>query len=108
MQKTLDEMFEKLLHSPTTAPSEELVARKGILTLHYSATPGFWVTDLGILKHGQVTRTTPELETPSLNFHTTPTRSLLSFDRFNVHVPPTRRVFSGTRLELRTAMSSLP
>ncbi|GFX35380.1 hypothetical protein TNCV_101871 [Trichonephila clavipes] len=52
--------------------------------------------DLGILSHGQVTRTTPELAAPSPNYHTTPTGGRLSLDRFNMHRSPTRRVFSST------------
>ncbi|GFT49293.1 hypothetical protein TNCV_4582871 [Trichonephila clavipes] len=66
------------------------------------ATRGFLATDFEILSHGQVTKTTPELEPPSPNFLTSHTGGRLSLDRFNVHRPPTRRVFSGTRLELMT------
>ncbi|GFU78466.1 hypothetical protein TNCV_2300781 [Trichonephila clavipes] len=38
-----------------------------------SATRGFLATDLVILNHGQVTRMTPEVASPSPNYHTTPT-----------------------------------
>ncbi|GFW46837.1 retrovirus-related Pol polyprotein from transposon TNT 1-94 [Trichonephila clavipes] len=54
---------------------------------------GVLETDLVILNHGQLTRTTPERTPRSPNFHTT-------FDRFSVHRPTTLRVFSGTSLEL--------
>ncbi|GFX33720.1 hypothetical protein TNCV_1933871 [Trichonephila clavipes] len=37
------------------------------------ATRGLLATDHVILNHGQVTWTTPELEPPSPNYHTTPT-----------------------------------
>ncbi|GFW04865.1 uncharacterized protein TNCV_4881001 [Trichonephila clavipes] len=57
-------------------------------------------TDLVILNHGQVTRTTPELALPLLT--TTPQQweDVSALDRFSVHRCPTRRVFSGTELEL--------
>ncbi|GFY22662.1 hypothetical protein TNCV_2179231 [Trichonephila clavipes] len=41
--------------------------------------------DFEILNHGQVKRMTPELASPSPNFHTTPTGGRLSVDKFNVH-----------------------
>ncbi|GFY04613.1 hypothetical protein TNCV_4416961 [Trichonephila clavipes] len=44
----------------------------------YAATQGLLATDLVILNHGQITRTTPELAPPSPNFHTTPTLGRLS------------------------------
>ncbi|GFY12205.1 HTH_Tnp_Tc3_2 domain-containing protein [Trichonephila clavipes] len=34
---------------------------------------GLLVTDMEIFNHGQVTKTTPELMSPSPNYHTTPT-----------------------------------
>ncbi|GFV19170.1 uncharacterized protein TNCV_3223881 [Trichonephila clavipes] len=37
------------------------------------------MTDLAILNHGQVTRTTPELAPPSPNYHITPTRGPLRY-----------------------------
>ncbi|GFU71989.1 hypothetical protein TNCV_2999721 [Trichonephila clavipes] len=43
------------------------------LLLKISATRGLLATDHVILNHGQVTWTTPELEPPSPNYHTTPT-----------------------------------
>ncbi|GFV43781.1 hypothetical protein TNCV_4609391 [Trichonephila clavipes] len=69
------------------------------LTSHCSATRA---TDLVILIHAQVTRTTPELAPSSPNFHSTPTGGYLSLDRFNVHRSSTRRVFSGTWIKLMT------
>ncbi|GFW93978.1 hypothetical protein TNCV_4812961 [Trichonephila clavipes] len=42
-----------------------------------TATRGLLVTDLTILNHGQVTRTTPELASSSSNYHTTPTEGRL-------------------------------
>ncbi|GFX15369.1 hypothetical protein TNCV_3302981 [Trichonephila clavipes] len=64
------------------------------------ATRGLLVTDLAILNHGEVTRTTLEKPfTPfSPDFHTTPTGGHLSLDRFNVHCPPP--YMGGSRLEL--------
>ncbi|GFT33828.1 hypothetical protein TNCV_4383341 [Trichonephila clavipes] len=62
------------------------------------ATRGLLATDLVILNHDQLKRTTPELEPPSPNYHTAPMRRLLSLDRFNVH----QWVFVGTRLKLMT------
>ncbi|GFT76881.1 hypothetical protein TNCV_1817741 [Trichonephila clavipes] len=53
-------------------------------------------------------RTTPELETPSPNYHTTPTGGRSALDRFNVHCSPTRRVFSGTGLRNRDKASHDP
>ncbi|GFW91514.1 hypothetical protein TNCV_3376771 [Trichonephila clavipes] len=47
-----------------------------MLTSHCSATRGLLATDLVILNHGQVTRTTPELASPSPNYHTNGTFEL--------------------------------
>ncbi|GFV50038.1 hypothetical protein TNCV_2354231 [Trichonephila clavipes] len=69
-----------------------------VLTPTYSAARGLLVMDIIILNHGQVTRTTLELEPLCPNFHVTPAGGRLSIDRFN----STRWVFSGTRLELMT------
>ncbi|GFX41269.1 hypothetical protein TNCV_2219671 [Trichonephila clavipes] len=55
-----------------------MLLSEGILTSHCSATRGFLATDLVILNHGQVTRTTPELATLSPNYHTTPMGRRLS------------------------------
>ncbi|GFU98012.1 uncharacterized protein TNCV_232891 [Trichonephila clavipes] len=65
-----------------------------------TATRGLLATDLVIVNHGQVTRTTPELAPPLLT--TTPHKreDVWALDRFNVHRSPTWRVFSGTGLEL--------
>ncbi|GFW68198.1 transposable element Tcb1 transposase [Trichonephila clavipes] len=65
-------------------------------------TRGLLATDHVILNHGQVTWTTPELGSPSPNYHTTPREDVSALDRFNVHRCPSRRVFSGTGLELVT------
>ncbi|GFS85748.1 hypothetical protein TNCV_2974251 [Trichonephila clavipes] len=46
---------------------------------------------------------TPDLVSPSPNFHTTPTGERLSLDIFKVHQPLLHRgIFSGTGLELMT------
>ncbi|GFV73741.1 hypothetical protein TNCV_3548901 [Trichonephila clavipes] len=50
-----------------------------ITALH--ATRGLLATDHVILNHGQVTWTTPELEPPSPNYHTTPTGGRFSSQR---------------------------
>ncbi|GFT75846.1 uncharacterized protein TNCV_851481 [Trichonephila clavipes] len=70
----------------------------------FSATRRLLATDHVILNHGQVTRTTPGLASPSPNYPTTPHQQedVLALDRFNVHRTPTRRVFGGTGLELGT------
>ncbi|GFU91501.1 hypothetical protein TNCV_2542691 [Trichonephila clavipes] len=52
-----------------------------------NATRGLLATDLVILNHGQVTKTTPKLAPSSPNFRTIPTGGRLSIDRFNVHQP---------------------
>ncbi|GFT46740.1 hypothetical protein TNCV_1316921 [Trichonephila clavipes] len=66
--------------------------------LEDSATQGLLATDLLILSHGQVKRTTSKLARLSPNFHTTPTGG-----RLNLALPSsTRWVFSGTRPELLT------
>ncbi|GFT75875.1 hypothetical protein TNCV_851651 [Trichonephila clavipes] len=57
----------------------------GILTSPYTGTRWLFATDLAILNHGQVTKTTPKLEPSSLNFKTTPKGGRLSFNRFHVH-----------------------
>ncbi|GFX75767.1 ATP-dependent DNA helicase [Trichonephila clavipes] len=49
------------------------------------AAVGLSATDLVIVNHGKVTRTTPELDPPSPNFRTTLTGGRLSLDTFNVH-----------------------
>ncbi|GBM88142.1 hypothetical protein AVEN_213957-1 [Araneus ventricosus] len=57
---------------------------------------GYFWTDLVILNHGQMTRTTPELAPPSPNFHDTPTggRLATAYD-LTCNRPHTRRIFSG-------------
>ncbi|GFU51604.1 hypothetical protein TNCV_82341 [Trichonephila clavipes] len=60
-----------------------------ILASHSSATRGHLATDLVILNHGQVTRTTPELA-PLPPLTTTPTgRRLSSRQIFRVSIPYT-------------------
>ncbi|GFV12117.1 hypothetical protein TNCV_1796041 [Trichonephila clavipes] len=59
-----------------------------IVTPHYKAARGLLATDLVILNHGQVTRTTPETAHPSPNFHTTPTGGRLSLNRYHAQRPP--------------------
>ncbi|GFX18038.1 hypothetical protein TNCV_1577171 [Trichonephila clavipes] len=49
-----------------------------------------------------MTKTTPELASPSPNYYITPMGGRLSSLQINVHRYPTRRVFSGTRLKLMT------
>ncbi|GFW32367.1 uncharacterized protein TNCV_675261 [Trichonephila clavipes] len=78
-----------------------------ILTSHCPATRGLLATDHVILKHGQVTWTTPELATLSPNYHTTSTGDVSALDIFNVHHCPTRRVFSGSGLELVTKPATI-
>ncbi|GFY09613.1 hypothetical protein TNCV_381081 [Trichonephila clavipes] len=51
------------------------------------ATRRLLATDLVSLNHGQVTRTTPELASPSPNFHTTTTGGRLNIGRFYLHHP---------------------
>ncbi|GFY02008.1 hypothetical protein TNCV_5098691 [Trichonephila clavipes] len=62
--------------------------KREIFTLHYKATRGLLATDLGILNHGQVKRTTLELAIPSPTFYTTPTGGRLGLDIFCAHRPP--------------------
>ncbi|GFX13736.1 uncharacterized protein TNCV_599461 [Trichonephila clavipes] len=54
------------------------------------AARGLLGTDLVILNHGQVTKTTPELAPFSPSFHTISMGGCLSHYRFNVHRPPLR------------------
>ncbi|GFV36836.1 uncharacterized protein TNCV_3123771 [Trichonephila clavipes] len=63
---------------------------------------GFLATDLVLLNHGQVKRTTPELAPPLLTTTLHQRKDVSALHRFNVHRCPTRRVFSGTGLELMT------
>ncbi|GBN61250.1 hypothetical protein AVEN_128969-1 [Araneus ventricosus] len=57
---------------------------------------GYFGTDLVILNHGQMTRTTPELAPTFPNFHATPTggRMATTYD-LTCNRPHTRRIFSG-------------
>ncbi|GFU09438.1 uncharacterized protein TNCV_5015621 [Trichonephila clavipes] len=66
------------------------------------STRGLLVMDLVILKHGQMTRATPELALPLLTTTPHQREDISALDRFNVHRCPTRRVFCGTGLELET------
>ncbi|GFW31842.1 hypothetical protein TNCV_5040121 [Trichonephila clavipes] len=43
-----------------------------LITSHYKITLGLLAMDLIVLGYGQISRKTPELTTPSPNFHTTP------------------------------------
>ncbi|GBN25919.1 hypothetical protein AVEN_83308-1 [Araneus ventricosus] len=69
----------------------------------FEATRGLFYThrheatrDLVILNHGQMTRTAPELATPSPNFQATPTGGrLASTYDLACNTPPTWRIFSG-------------
>ncbi|GFU15519.1 hypothetical protein TNCV_2298881 [Trichonephila clavipes] len=45
-------------------------------------------------------------ETPSPNFHTTPTGGLLNFDRFNVHHFPTHRGSGWTRTRDKASVTA--
>ncbi|GFX98699.1 transposable element Tcb2 transposase [Trichonephila clavipes] len=56
-------------------------------TSHYTETRRLLATNLVILNHGQVTRTTPGLASPSPNFHTNG-RTFESLDKFYVQLPP--------------------
>ncbi|GBM62133.1 hypothetical protein AVEN_207622-1 [Araneus ventricosus] len=49
------------------------------LTYRFEATRGLFWTDLVILNRGQMTRTTPDLELPSPNFHATAAGGRLAF-----------------------------
>ncbi|GFX38082.1 hypothetical protein TNCV_3836811 [Trichonephila clavipes] len=60
-------------HSPTAGES----GLEHVTGLKYVATPWLWSTDLIILDHGQMTRTTPYLAPPLLT--STPTGGRLSF-----------------------------
>ncbi|GFW66038.1 hypothetical protein TNCV_588641 [Trichonephila clavipes] len=68
---------------------------------HLEATPKLMATDFVILNYDQMTRTTPELASPSPNYHTIGRTFEHSSDlTFIAH--PTRRIFSSTRPELMT------
>ncbi|GFU39570.1 uncharacterized protein TNCV_386601 [Trichonephila clavipes] len=69
----------------------------------YVATRGLLATDLVILNHGQVTRTTPELAPPLLTTTPQQREDVSALDRFNVHRSLTRWILSGTVLELVTS-----
>ncbi|GFV14407.1 uncharacterized protein TNCV_808391 [Trichonephila clavipes] len=90
------------------APGKAAVVRFRLLTGHDS-TRGLLATNHVILSPGQVRWTTPELEPPSPNYHTTPHQreDVSALDRFNVHRCPTRRVFCGTGLELGTRQATI-
>ncbi|GFT83568.1 uncharacterized protein TNCV_4866301 [Trichonephila clavipes] len=57
-------------------------------------TRGRLATDHVILKHGQVTWTTPELAPPLLTTKPHQREDISALNRFSVHRYPTRRVFS--------------
>ncbi|GFT41119.1 hypothetical protein TNCV_5034091 [Trichonephila clavipes] len=63
-----------------------------LVTSHYKVTPALLVMDLEILYHGQVTRTTPELDPLSKLLYHANWRAL-SHGRFNVYL----LLCSGTR-----------
>ncbi|GFW14173.1 hypothetical protein TNCV_3547621 [Trichonephila clavipes] len=67
----------------------------------YHAVQGLLATDVIILNHDHVMRTTPELNPhlPSSNYYTTPMGGRLSLDRFIEH---RLLIHGGTRLELMT------
>ncbi|GFV47453.1 hypothetical protein TNCV_4831091 [Trichonephila clavipes] len=79
-----------------------------ICTLPYSTTRRLLATEIVNLNHGQVTKTTPELASPTPNFRTIPTGERLSPDRFNVQQIYDRLNvwdFRGSGLELITRRS---
>ncbi|GFX43718.1 uncharacterized protein TNCV_4109981 [Trichonephila clavipes] len=59
------------------------------------AARGLLTTGHVILKHDQVTWTTPELAPPLLTTTPHQREEVSALDRFNVHRCPSRRVFSG-------------
>ncbi|GFS79560.1 uncharacterized protein TNCV_2370601 [Trichonephila clavipes] len=58
-----------------------------ILMSHCSANRGLLATDLVILNHGQVTRTTPDLAPPLLTTTPHQREDVRALVRFNVHRP---------------------
>ncbi|GFX18306.1 uncharacterized protein TNCV_4306071 [Trichonephila clavipes] len=63
--------------------------------------------DLVILKHGQMTRATPELAPPLLTTTPHQREDISALDRFNVHRCPTRRVFCGTGSRTRDMLTMI-
>ncbi|GFY21526.1 hypothetical protein TNCV_1166741 [Trichonephila clavipes] len=64
----------------------------------YNSLQGLLATDLVIsVNKGQVTRTTPELATPSPSFHITSTGGRLSLGRFVAHRSPLQGGSSAAR-----------
>ncbi|GBM16321.1 hypothetical protein AVEN_194059-1 [Araneus ventricosus] len=68
----------------------------GISTFRFPQHGAYFRTDLVILNHGQMTRTTPELAHPSPNFHATLTGGHLAttYD-LACSRPHKRRIFGG-------------
>ncbi|GFT00274.1 hypothetical protein TNCV_2738371 [Trichonephila clavipes] len=62
------------------------------------------------MNHGQVTRTTHKLTTPSPNYHNTTTGRLRALTDLTCFNPSTRWIFSGSRIQTHDtlAMSHLP
>ncbi|GFV91983.1 hypothetical protein TNCV_1894191 [Trichonephila clavipes] len=101
--------FERALLSSTKIQERQLLSIQGhigsetTLASPYSATQGLLATNLIILNHDQVMRTTSKLATPSSNYHTRPIGRLRSTTNLTRIRPTTLWVFRGTRLELRTS-----
>ncbi|GFV06414.1 hypothetical protein TNCV_2947371 [Trichonephila clavipes] len=76
MPKTIEELKVRICNASMTAQMLQNVCREMEYRLDVALTQELLETDLVILNHGQVTRTT--LELASFNYHTTPTRGRLS------------------------------
>ncbi|GFT79116.1 hypothetical protein TNCV_3094711 [Trichonephila clavipes] len=74
------------------------IGSESLLMTLSKATRGLLATNLVILSHCQVTRTTAKLATPSLNFHAMPKGELRASTELTYISPSTQRVFSATRL----------
>ncbi|GFY19171.1 uncharacterized protein TNCV_4225351 [Trichonephila clavipes] len=98
---------EFLFMDDNARPHRANIADECLKSEDITPTRGLLATDHVILNHGQVTWTTPELESPLLS--TTPHQrdDVSALDRFNVHHCPTRRVFSGTGLKLVTRQATI-
>ncbi|GFU30948.1 hypothetical protein TNCV_1406571 [Trichonephila clavipes] len=66
-------------HEADQSQEDVAVSLQAVREWSPASTRGLLVMDLVILKHGQMTRATPELAPPSPNYHTSPMRGHFSY-----------------------------
>ncbi|GFU19579.1 hypothetical protein TNCV_21531 [Trichonephila clavipes] len=96
-----EQVYRSGVRSEARPPVFKLPSKLGTHLSTHCIPGGVLVTDLVILKHGQLRRTTPELEFPSFSIHTTPKRDV-GASTYLMCLLCAWRVFSGTSLERMT------